>query len=149
MERGLVSKVLINVDKGCDYVPFVSTATNLVDLIIKVAFEIFSLIDEEASKRFEDNFSYIKYLHQKEFAICALFCIPFLNTFLAIPYHKDRRLNSAASHTTQRQVEELERTRETIVKQKKRLKESIETNTLVDDKVRNLIALHRLVNKPR
>ncbi len=75
----------IDIDKFCDFIPFVSTLTNSINLIILISFKVSNTPQDDTvkAKLFTQD-QYVQYLNQKGFASCILLAIPFLNIFFAI-----------------------------------------------------------------
>jgi len=66
--------------RGCDYVPGVSTVSNLAEIITKVVLET---LNESTLKQATEN-PLIRDIHQKSYGTCAVLAIPILNIFFAI-----------------------------------------------------------------
>ena len=65
---------LVEADTFCDYIPFVSSITNLIDLVIKT---ICSLVENYNAKDFTIDHHYFSYLHNEKRAWrCAVLLMP-------------------------------------------------------------------------
>lgn len=82
--------------KGCDFVPAVSTVNNVVDLVSKVALDIFYLIDQE-KHGYVVSFSVIKEIDQKGYIESIFLAIPFLNIYMAYLRYISASDNSSKS----------------------------------------------------
>lgn len=77
-----IDSLRINLDILCDFIPFASTLTNIINLFQKCI--IFS--SEEISKS-PDQDRYWRYIDNKDNLRCALLAVPFLNVLVAIYYY--------------------------------------------------------------
>jgi len=73
-----IFKILVKIDAVCDYIPFVSTITNLVDLFQK---SVILPIMERSGK---NKNRYYKYLNKKSFPRCVILLVPGVNIFVGI-----------------------------------------------------------------
>jgi hypothetical protein len=78
-----VQESAIIIDSVCDYIPTVSTVSNLVSLVIKVALEIFEAIDP-AFHRAILRQPVFKHFDDKSTLVCLLLCIPGVNIVVAL-----------------------------------------------------------------
>jgi hypothetical protein len=86
-----VSSVIVTGDRYADFVPFVSTVTNVIDLIAKVVLAIIercypSFYAEIASNPWVD---YV--VNQKDVATCLLLAVPVYNIYMAITLAQARQ----------------------------------------------------------
>lgn len=65
------AKFLVKLDKICDYIPIISTISNIVDIIQKRVF----LLNMQKSKI--DSNHYFKHLNNKSITACIVFAVPF------------------------------------------------------------------------
>lgn len=86
-----ISKLLIKMDDYCDYVPFISTVSNLLDLFQKYA--ILPLLKNEIKEN-----HYFKHINQKKFYRCVLLTIPILGNIAVIMGDIGGKPKPSASH---------------------------------------------------
>jgi hypothetical protein len=87
-----VPRVLVKIDNFCDYVPFVSSVINMVDLFQKCV--ILPLIQKSTVQASQ----YYKHLDQKSFARCALLMIPvFGNIIIGVYDFSNRKYGNKTS----------------------------------------------------
>lgn len=79
-----ISKLFINADKFCDYVPFFSTVSNLINLFQKCVLAC-------VSNRTISKSHYYTYLNEKSFSRCILLSIPFLNLLISVFTSSNRK----------------------------------------------------------
>lgn len=82
MNLQTVAYYTIQFRRGCDFVPAVSTVNNVVDLVSKIALDIFYHIDSERHE-YVRSFSVIKEISQKGYIDAILLAVPFLNIYVA------------------------------------------------------------------
>lgn len=71
-----ISNYLVKTDNFCDYIPVVSSITNLVDLFQKCV--VLPFMDKEAIS----SSHYYKYINEKSFARCFLLIIPVIGNII-------------------------------------------------------------------
>lgn len=71
-----ISESLAKIDAACDYIPLVSTLTNLIDLFIKFVLPYF--VSQDAIRLNH----YYRHLEKKSFSRCFLLAIPFVGNML-------------------------------------------------------------------
>lgn len=97
MDLKRVQEVVITIDKVCDYIPLVSSETNIVSLVIKVTLEIFRIINADFHQKALEQ-PLVKHYHEKKLFVCIGLCIPVINTIIALerdfptPTLRDRRI---------------------------------------------------------
>ena len=121
-----LSKVMISLDNFCDYVPFVSTLTNLIDIFGKGVLKAVSYVSKETSVELGKN-RYFKHIRdEKTLETCVYLAIPFYNTYFkinsepAISDEYDKALADA-----QERINELDRKREIETKRQNDIKEPV------------------------
>jgi hypothetical protein len=87
-----VSNFLVKIDCFCDYVPFVSSVTNLIDLFQKCV--ILLLMDK--SKIASSH--YYKHLDQKSFSRCIVLVIPVIGNIIIGIYDFSNKKESNVDH---------------------------------------------------
>jgi hypothetical protein len=65
-----------------DYIPHVSTYSNLTDIVAKIALAIFAKCSHSTYEKIESN-PIIKHLNQKSYSLCIFLAVPWLNIFVA------------------------------------------------------------------
>lgn len=90
----IISDVLIRTDKFCDKVPFLSTLTNLINLIAKIVFSTLGIPSGIALKKWRN------YIEDKSLWKCLLLCVPVLGNIIVYLYppRVRTRLNELLGH---------------------------------------------------
>lgn len=122
-----IPKILVTADRVCDYIPFVSTVTNLVDLFQKYVTIPIACRTVTVQNR------YFTHLNKKSFSQCIMLLIPGLNVLVSLHKHFKKQ------EKTQQKAEEIEKQalRDRLVK------ETIETkasNDILEKKLLQILA---------
>ncbi len=87
-----ISTIAITCDQYADYVPFVSTVTNIIDLIAKVVLAILEKCCPSCYAEIASYPSWVDYVvNQKDVATCLKLAIPLFNIYVAIPLAQARQ----------------------------------------------------------
>lgn len=82
MDMKGVQEIGIKINKVCDYIPVVSTGTNIIALVIKVALQVFEFVE---ASFYNDLVAQplLKSYKEKSFGTCIALCIPIINVAAA------------------------------------------------------------------
>lgn len=85
-----ISNLAVRIDRKVDYIPLLSTVTNIAEIIVKLALSALSEVDHTLYEKLSSN-RLIQYIMQKDISDCLLLAIPFLNVFMAYQRNPESR----------------------------------------------------------
>jgi len=83
-----LSKILIKTSVTCDYIPVVSTVTNLVELFLKLVFIV-------TPNSVKNSNNYFRYISKKSALTCIFLTIPLLSNLFVCLNKKNRPLTDS------------------------------------------------------
>ena len=81
-----ISQIYIHVDSFCNFIPGISTVTNLTAIVAKLTFALMGAISPSLNDKMKDK-SWKKYLDLKDYMFCLVLSVPIYNVVGAILFN--------------------------------------------------------------